>query len=203
MFTSLCRLVPRRWVMKTVRNVACFILVASVTGCIGNGTSSLSRESDCNGNSPDCFNWILNVDLFCNSTCDSTLQYRLSGICKTICMNSSLPNPLQCNQHGIDIQPLLEFSFVNCSTGQQYWQHPMDDNMFIECDPSGPRVKSCEPGTVWDQGLLKCTSCRGDHPDCSLWVLNIESFCKSMSKNCSGHHRLVKICQRLCGPCDV
>ncbi|XP_063585662.1 uncharacterized protein LOC134763047 [Penaeus indicus] len=203
MFTCLSCLVPQRWAMETAIAAAYFILVSSITGCIGNGTSSLSRESDCYDNSPDCFNWILNVDFFCNSTCDSTLRYRLSGICKTVCMNSSSSSPLQCNQHGIDIHPLLEFSFVNCSTGQQYWQHPTDDNSFIECDPAGPKVKSCDRGTIWDQDLLKCKSCGGDHPDCSVWGLNIASFCKSMSKNCSGHQRLVKMCRRLCGRCDA
>lgn len=189
--------------MKTVTSGSCFILVLSVTGCIGHSTSSVSRGSDCSDNSPDCFFWILNVDFFCNSGCDSTLQYRLSKICKATCANCSLSDPLHRNQHGIDTEPLLEFSSVNCSTGQQYWQHPTDGSSFIECDSAGPEVKSCEPGTVWDQNLLKCKSCEGGHPDCSFWALNIESFCQSTSKNCSGHHRLVKICHRLCGGCDV
>ncbi|XP_042234429.1 uncharacterized protein PB18E9.04c-like [Homarus americanus] len=48
------------------------------------------------------------------------------------------------------------FPCVDCSSGQQYFQHPTDCHKFIQCAPYGPQEMPCAPGTVWDQNLLTC-----------------------------------------------
>lgn len=40
--------------------------------------------------------------------------------------------------------------------GQQYWPHPTDCHMFIQCTPYGPQEMSCAPGTAWTQALTTC-----------------------------------------------
>ncbi|XP_042885615.1 uncharacterized protein LOC122261864 [Penaeus japonicus] len=190
--------------MRIARTVACLtLMVSSAVVCLGYDSATLPNGSDCSNNSPDCSIWALNIDFFCKSKCDREWQYKLSKICGNICKNCSLTQFLQRNRHVIGNQPLLEFPFANCSTGQQYWQHPMDDSKFIKCEPTGPKVKSCELDSVWDQNLLMCKACTGYHPDCLFWAINIESFCKSTSKDCPGYRKLVKICQRKCENCGM
>merc|ERR1712212_379155 len=46
-------------------------------------------------------------------------------------------------------------SCIDCSKGQ-YWPHPTDCHMFIQCAPYGPQEMPCAPGTVWDQSILTC-----------------------------------------------
>jgi len=53
-------------------------------------------------------------------------------------------------------------------TGQQYWPHPTNCRMYVQCTPYGPQEMPCAPGTAWSQSLLTCdhianTPC-GEHP---------------------------------------
>jgi len=63
---------------------------------------------------------------------------------------------------GVDDTP------CNWPTGQQYWPHPTNCHMYVQCTPYGPQVMPCAPGTAWSQSLLTCdheanTPC-GEHP---------------------------------------
>ncbi|CAL4141770.1 unnamed protein product, partial [Meganyctiphanes norvegica] len=44
----------------------------------------------------------------------------------------------------------------NWPTGQQYWPHPTDCHMFIQCTPYGPQEMHCAPGTAWSQPITTC-----------------------------------------------
>merc|ERR1719320_454458 len=48
--------------------------------------------------------------------------------------------------------------------GQQYWPHPSDCHMFIQCTSHGPYEMTCAPGTAWSQSLLTCDYV--DNTDC-------------------------------------
>merc|ERR1712055_737329 len=41
-------------------------------------------------------------------------------------------------------------------TGQQYWPHPTNCRMFVQCTSYGPQEMHCAPGTAWTQSLLAC-----------------------------------------------
>ncbi|CAL4121813.1 unnamed protein product [Meganyctiphanes norvegica] len=40
--------------------------------------------------------------------------------------------------------------------GQQYWPHPYNCHMFIQCSSSGPQEMICPQGTAWSQYILTC-----------------------------------------------
>ena len=48
------------------------------------------------------------------------------------------------------------FTCVNCSTGQQFFQHPTDCTKYIHCTSYGPQEMPCPEHTVWDHSILNC-----------------------------------------------
>jgi len=63
----------------------------------------------------------------------------------------------------------LEDTPCDWPTGQQYWPHPTDCHMFVQCTPYGPQGMHCAPGTAWSQSLLACdfeanTDCEKHQP---------------------------------------
>jgi len=50
----------------------------------------------------------------------------------------------------------VEDTPCNWPTGQQYWPHPTNCRMFVQCAPYGPQEMHCAPGTAWSQSLLTC-----------------------------------------------
>ncbi|XP_037775740.1 uncharacterized protein LOC119572876 [Penaeus monodon] len=98
---------------------------------------------------PDCKFWAANNDCHCKWTDgDCSWQHFVARAC---------PRSCACHDH-VDVTkpPVIEYPCVNCSTGQQYWQHPSDCRKFIQCAPYGPQEMPCGEGTVWDQNLLTC-----------------------------------------------
>ncbi|XP_063611351.1 uncharacterized protein LOC134785035 [Penaeus indicus] len=107
----------------------------------------------CDGNvfdsDPDCKFWAANNDCHCKWTDgDCSWQHFVARAC---------PRSCACQDH-VDVTkpPVIEYPCVDCSTGQQYWQHPSDCRKFIQCAPYGPQEMPCGKGTVWDQNLLTC-----------------------------------------------
>ncbi|XP_047472859.1 uncharacterized protein LOC125027766 [Penaeus chinensis] len=98
---------------------------------------------------PDCKFWAANNDCHCKWTDgDCSWQHFVAHAC---------PRSCACQDH-VDVTrpPVIEYPCVDCSTGQQYWQHPSDCRKFIQCAPYGPQEMPCGEGTVWDQNLLTC-----------------------------------------------
>jgi len=63
----------------------------------------------------------------------------------------------------------LEDTPCDWPTGQQYWPHPTNCHMFVQCTPYGPQGMHCAPGTAWSQSLLACdfeanTDCEKHQP---------------------------------------
>ena len=65
---------------------------------------------------------------------------------------------------------IIDGCVIDCSQGQ-YWTHPTNCEMFIQCTSYGPQEMPCGKGTRWDQELLTCnheysTSCvTGEYQD--------------------------------------
>ncbi|XP_042889208.1 uncharacterized protein LOC122264399 [Penaeus japonicus] len=98
---------------------------------------------------PDCKFWAANNDCHCKWTDgDCSWQHFVARAC---------PRSCACQGHvNATSRPVIDFPCVNCSSGQQYWQHPSDCRKFIQCAPYGPQEMPCGEGTVWDQNLLTC-----------------------------------------------
>lgn len=98
---------------------------------------------------PDCKFWAANNDCHCKWTDgDCSWQHFVARAC-----------PRSCGCQGnVDVTkpPVIDYPCVDCSTGQQYWQHPSDCRKFIQCTSYGPQEMPCGEGTVWDQNLLTC-----------------------------------------------
>ncbi|XP_042889196.1 balbiani ring protein 3-like isoform X1 [Penaeus japonicus] len=109
------------------------------TGCHDN-----VHDSD-----PDCKFWAANNDCHCKWTDgDCSWQHFVARAC---------PRSCACQGHvNATSRPVIDFPCVDCSSGQQYWQHPSDCRKFIQCAPYGPQEMPCGEGTVWDQNLLTC-----------------------------------------------
>lgn len=97
----------------------------------------------------DCKYWAANNGCQCKLTDgDCSWQVYVARNC-----------PYSCACSGNNTQtppPRPHFPCVDCSSGQQYFQHPTDCRKFIQCAPYGPQEMPCAAGTVWDQNMLTC-----------------------------------------------
>jgi len=71
----------------------------------------------------------------------------------------------------------VEDIVCNWPHGQQYWAHPTNCYMFVQCGPSGPVEKRCPSGTAWNPDLPPCdhvanTDCGKEGNTCQCGMID-------------------------------
>ncbi|KAG0700419.1 Peritrophin-1 [Chionoecetes opilio] len=107
---------------------------------------------------------VFNPDI---ENCDFPGNYQCPTTAPPLCQCGECRYPVEgeCNA----FYDSSQFPCVDCSGGQQYFPHPTNCRMFIQCAPYGPQPMPCGNDTIWDQRLLTCNH-EDITPCCTEWV---------------------------------